>query len=79
MLAVQGIYESGRVTLKNDVPMKRASVLVIFPVEQSNDDKEITREEAFARLKEYRRGNGSTLDYERERDEYLHGKYGSAT
>jgi hypothetical protein len=79
MLAVQGIYEAGRVTLKNAVPMKRTNVLVIFPVESSSSNKEVTRAEAFNRLKKYRRGGNNDIDYEAERDEYLHEKYGRVT
>ena len=77
MLAVQGIYESGRITLKNPAPMKKATVLVIFPAEVSNPNKEITRAEAFQRFKKYRRNGNTEIDYEAERDEYLNEKYGS--
>jgi len=79
MLAVQGVYEAGRITLKNTVPMKRANVLVIFPVESSSSDVEVTRAEAFERLKKYKRGGNNNIDYEAERDEYLHEKYGHFT
>jgi len=77
MLAVQGVYESGRITLKSTAPMKKASVLVIFPVEAESPNKEVTRAEAFKRLKKYRRDAGNNIDYEAERDEFLNEKYGS--
>lgn len=35
MIAVQGLYEDGRIQLDEAVPMKRAKVIVIFPENES--------------------------------------------
>lgn len=35
MIAVQGLYEDGRIQLDEAAPMKRAKVIVIFPESES--------------------------------------------
>ena len=37
MVAVQGLYENGRIELSEDAPMKKANVIVIFPEEQATE------------------------------------------
>lgn len=34
MIAVQGLYEDGRIQLQDEAPVKKASVIVIFPEER---------------------------------------------
>jgi len=81
MLAVQGIYKDGVVEIDKKMPFALESfqdikVLVVFPEIGINSSKDITRAEAFERLKKYRR-NGNDIDYEKEKDEYLREKYGN--
>ena len=38
MIAVQGLYDNGMIQLKEDAPMEKANVIVIFP------ESEVTKE-----------------------------------
>ena len=77
MQVVQGIYEEGKITLKSPVYFRKTNVLVIFPVSESDGDNQISRAEAFAKLKSYKRKIDFDIDYDKEKEEYLDEKYGN--
>ncbi len=45
MIAVQGVYDNGRLQLEESAPMKKASVIVIFP-EGRPAEKQISEDSA---------------------------------
>ena len=76
MQLIQGIYEEGKITLKSPVSVRKTNVWVLFPIE-SDGGREISRAEAFAKLKAYKRKVDFDIDYDKEKEEYLDEKYGN--
>lgn len=76
MQAIQGIYDNGRIQLDRKAPANKARVIVVFTEEESRE--KISVEEALRILHKHKGSMKSDIDFEKERDEYLNEKYGSA-
>jgi len=77
MLAIQGHYQNGILTLDKEAPLDDARVLVVFPIgENFNKEEQMTTDEALLILDKYAGSIDRDIDYEKERDEYFNEKYG---
>ena len=78
MLAMQGVYDNGKILLDGTAPMDKAEVLVIFPKMDLFKEKEKkSAKEAISKLEKYRGRITRDIDIAEERDNYLNEKYGS--
>lgn len=46
MIAIQGIYDNGRIQLSEAAPMKKAKVIVIFPDNEDVEKEQMTKDDA---------------------------------
>jgi hypothetical protein len=74
MQAIQGIYDNGIVRLDKKAPVNKTRVIVLFTKENTNIKMSV--EEALSILHRHTGSIKSDINFERERDEYLHKKYG---
>ena len=80
MQAVRGVYRNGVIEVDKKLPYHDMTVLVVFVSEDTmaNEQDEMSTDEALHLLQEFRGCITRSTDYETERDEYLHEKYGCA-
>lgn len=79
MLAVKGIYQNGRVTLNEALPMKSSEVIVIFPDnEMKKDRKELSLEKKEELFEEFSGSVERMINEKEERLGALREKYESA-
>ena len=76
MQAIQGIYDNGKFSLEQQAPIKKCKIIVLFSDESIVENTKMSTEEALRILDKYKGSIKSDFDPEKERDEYLHEKYG---
>lgn len=74
MIAVQGLYEDGKIELAEKVPVDRANVIVIFP-EGPEGKEEMGSESARKLFEEFTGSIPGELEEKEERLEALDEKY----
>lgn len=74
MVAVQGLYENGRIELIEDAPMEKANVIVIFPEDQTLE-KNISENSAKKLFDEFTGCISRKIDEKTERLGALDEKY----
>ncbi|MDR1663508.1 MAG: hypothetical protein LBR83_01105 [Clostridiales bacterium] len=74
MQAIQGIYDNGIIKLDKKAPVNKTRVIVLFTDEYVKD--KISVEEALSILHKHTGSIKSDINFESERAEYLHEKYG---
>lgn len=73
MQAIQGFYENGIVRLDKQAPIHKGKIIVLFPEEEK---PKMSDEEAMRLFHKFTGSLDGDIDFEKERDEYLNGKYG---
>ena len=76
MQAIQGLYDNGKFSLERQAPVKKGKIIVLFSDEIVVEDRKMSTEEALRILDKYKGSIKGDFDVEKERDEYLHEKYG---
>ncbi len=74
MVAVEGLYENGRIRLSETAPMETARVIVIFPGDR-NEKSHISDQTARELFDEFTGSIQRTIDEKRELLERLDEKY----
>lgn len=67
MIAVQGVYDNGRIQLAENPPMEKAKVIVIFPEESNNNGSKVTKETARILFDEFTGSIKRDIDEKSER------------
>ena len=75
MQAIRGFYEDGMVKLDKKAPIRKGNIIMLFPQEEKKVSR-MSDEEAMRIFHEFTGSIDCDMDYEKERDEYLHEKYG---
>ena len=75
MIAVQGVYDNGKIQLVGNAPMEKAKVIVIFPEENSNNGSSLTKEAARTLFDEFTGSIKRDIDERSERLGALDEKY----
>lgn len=75
MIAVEGIYDNGKIELFKMAPEKFAKVIVIFPEEEKKEQKTLAVEEIKAMFDEFTGCLDGEIDEKAERLEALDEKY----
>jgi len=76
MQAVQGFYDNGVITLEGQAPVRRGKIFVFFPASNAQEHK-LSNEEAMSLFHKFTGSIDRTIDFDKERDEYLNEKYDS--
>ena len=76
MQAIQGFYENGMVTLDKQAPINRGKIIIFFPEEELPEKSKMSDDEAMSLFHKFTGTIDRDIDYEKEKDEYLHEKYG---
>jgi hypothetical protein len=76
MLAIRGIYNNGMLRLNGKAPSNNAEVLVIFNTKEVELNGKMTDDEAMRLFHKFTGSIDRDIDFENERDGYLHEKYG---
>ena len=74
MVAVQGLYENGRIRLSETAPMEKARVIVIFPGDRG-EESHISEQTARELFDEFTESIQRTIDEKAELLERLDEKY----
>lgn len=75
MIAVQGLYDNGKIQLTEDAPMKKAKVIVIFPEEETLKDTPMSKKMAKDLFDEFTGSIKREIDEKSERLGALDEKY----
>ena len=76
MLAIEGLYDNGRVELDEKAPVDNSRVIVWFPAEKSAE-KKMSAKEALRILDKYKGSINGDLNAKAERLAYVDEKYGN--
>jgi len=76
MQAIQGFYENGTVKLDKKAPVRSGKIIVLFPEEEAQTKTGISDSEAMHLFRKFTGSIDRNFDFEKEKDEYLHEKYG---
>ncbi len=77
MVAVEGLYNNGKIELSQSAPMEKAKVIVIFPETKKEDRKRLSIDKARDLFHEFSGCLDGDLDEKSERLEALDEKYES--
>lgn len=75
MIAVQGLYDNGKIQLTEDAPMEKAKVIVIFPEEKSPKESSMSKKTARDLFDEFTGSIKREIDEKAERMGALDEKY----
>lgn len=75
MIAVQGLYDNGKIQLTEDAPMEKAQVIVIFPEEKSPQKANMSKKMAKDLFDEFTGSIKREIDEKAERMGALDEKY----
>lgn len=75
MIAVQGLYDNGKIQLTEDAPMEKAKVIVIFPEEETLKETHMSKKMARDLFDEFTGSIKREIDEKSERLGALDEKY----
>lgn len=67
MVAVEGLYDNGKIELSESAPMEKAKVIVVFPETKKEDGKRLSKDEARALFHEFSGCLNGNIDEQAER------------
>lgn len=76
MQAIPGFYENGTVTLDRQAPVHKGNIIILFPEADIRTKSKMSDEEAIGLFHKFTGSINRTIDFEKERAEYLNEKYG---
>lgn len=77
MVAVEGLYDNGKIKLSQSAPMEKAKVIVIFPETKKKDREQLSTDAAKALFQEFSGCLDGNIDEKTERLGALDEKYES--
>lgn len=77
MIALKGEYDNGIIKLANQAPLKKSSVIVIFPDAEIDKQNKLSEDEAREIFKKYTGSIHRMIDEKNEKLEALDNKYES--
>lgn len=75
MIAVQGVYDNGRIQLSENAPVEKAKVIVVFPEAEKVEKRQMTVEAARKLFDEFTGSIDRDIDERAERLGALDEKY----